>query len=30
LSVIELGAIVTSNSLDFGIKFIMYPLQEFL
>jgi hypothetical protein len=26
LSVIELGAIVTSNSLDFSIKFILYSL----
>jgi hypothetical protein len=30
LSVLELGAIVTSNSLDFSIKFILCSLQEFL
>jgi hypothetical protein len=30
LSVLKLGAIVTSNSLDFSIKFILCPLQEFL
>jgi hypothetical protein len=30
LSILELGAIVTSNSLDFSIKFILCPFQEFL
>jgi hypothetical protein len=30
LSVLVLGAIVTSNSLDFCIKFILCSLQEFL
>jgi hypothetical protein len=30
LSVLELGVIVTFNSLDFGIKFILCPLQKFL
>jgi hypothetical protein len=30
LSVLKLGAIVTSNSLDFSIKFTLCSLQEFL
>jgi hypothetical protein len=30
LSVLELGVIVTSNSLDFSIKFILCSLQKFL
>jgi hypothetical protein len=29
LSVLELSIIVTSNSLDFSIKFILCPFQEF-
>jgi hypothetical protein len=30
LSILELNAIITSNLLDFNIRFILYPLQEFL
>jgi hypothetical protein len=30
LSILELGAIVTLNSLDFSIEFILCSLQEFL
>jgi hypothetical protein len=30
LSVLKLGVIVTSNSLDFSIKFILCTLQEFI
>jgi hypothetical protein len=30
LSVLELGAIIASNPLDFSIKFILCSLQEFL
>jgi hypothetical protein len=30
LSVLELGVIITSNSLGFSIKFILCSLQEFL
>jgi hypothetical protein len=30
LSVLELGAIVTSNSFDFNIKFILCSFQEFV
>jgi hypothetical protein len=30
LSVLELGVIVTSNPLDFSIKFILRSFQEFL
>jgi hypothetical protein len=30
LSVIELGVIVTSNSPDFSIKFILCHIKEFL
>jgi hypothetical protein len=30
MSVLELGAIITSNPINFSIKFILYSLQEFL
>jgi hypothetical protein len=30
LSILELGAIITSNLLDVSIKFILFSLQEFL
>jgi hypothetical protein len=30
LSILELGAIITSTLLDFSIKFILRSLQEFL
>jgi hypothetical protein len=30
LSVLEFGVIITSNLIDFSIKFILYSLQEFL